>query len=217
MEFKQHVGVFSADDKAIGHLERVVIDPKTNEVTHLIVRHGLVVPQDKVLPIDQVEVGTEDGIVMRLTTADFEQLPEFEETQFVAADEAKWERTGPIDPVGNAPAIYWLPVYPHSPLLPEFVEPGYRVETQLNIPAGTIAVKEGAQVISRDGKRTGKVDEVLTATESDRITHVLITQGLLVKAQKLIPIGWIDVLSEDEVHLVVRSSTVDKLPDYDHA
>jgi len=215
MEFKQHIGVFSTDDKELGRLERVVIDPKSNEVTHLIVRHGRVAPQDKVLPIDRVEVGTENGIVMRLTTAEFEQLPEFEETQFVAADEAKLERTDPNDPVRNVPTIYWLPVSPRSLLLPEFVESGYRVETQLNIPAGTIAVKEGARVISRDGKHTGKVDEILTATESDRITHVLIAQGSFVKAKKLIPIGWIDVLGEDEVHLVVRSSTIDKLPDYE--
>ncbi len=214
MELRQHVGVFSADDHAIGHLERVVIDPKINEVTHLIVRHGLVVPEDKVLPITQVEVGTENGIVTQLTTAEFEQLPEFEETQFVSANEPKLARADPNDPVRNVPAIYWLPVYPRSLLLPQFAEPSYRVETQLNIPAGTIAVKEGAWVISRDGKRTGKINEVLTATESDRITHILIAHGLLITTKKLIPIDWIDVLSEDEVYLVVRSSTIDKLPNY---
>lgn len=217
MEFKQHVGVFNADNQEIGRLERVVIDPKTNEVTHLVIGHGLVAPQAKVLPVDRIEVGSENGIVTRLTPAEFEQLPEFETTQIVTADEPKLTRTSPTDPARSVPTIYWLPAYPNSPLLPRFVEPGYRLETQPNIPAGNVAVKEGARVISRDGKRTGKVDEVLTGAEGDHVTHILISHGLLVKEQKLIPIGWIDALSEDEVHLAVRSSTIDKLPDYDHA
>lgn len=224
MEFKQHVGVFTLDNQAIGRLERIVIDPGTAEVTHLIVRRGILTTHDKVIPIDRVEVGAENGIIVRLTADELEHLPDFEETQYVAADEERLERTGQSEPTlsgatssvpaPSAPELYWLPVYPRSPLLPQFVDPGYRVETQLNIPEGTVAVKEGARVISRDGKRAGNIDEVVTTGDGERITHVLISQGLLVKEKKLIPAGWISSLGEDEVHLVVGSRTIAKLPDY---
>ena len=117
-------------------------------------------------------------------------------------------------PTPSVPEVYWLPAYPTSPLLPQFVDPGYRVETQLNIPEGTVAVKEGARVISRDGKRAGNIDEVVTTGDGERLTHVLISQGLLVKEKKLIPAGWIAALGEDEVHLAVGSRTIDRLPDY---
>ncbi|MBI5567537.1 MAG: PRC-barrel domain-containing protein [Chloroflexi bacterium] len=217
MEFKQHVGVFTVDDQAIGRLERVVIDPGTTEITHLIVRRGLLTPHDKVIPIDRVEVGAENGLIVRLTADDVEHLPDFEETQYVAADEERLERTGQIVPTPAVPILYWLPVYPRSPLLPQFVDPGYRIETQLNIPEGTVAVKEGARVIARDGKRAGNIDEVVTTGNGDRITHVLISQGLLVKEKKLIPAGWIAALGEDEVHLAVGSRTIAKLPNYDQA
>jgi uncharacterized protein YrrD len=223
MELKQHVGVFTVDGQAIGRLERVVIDPGTTEITHLIVRRGILTTHDKVIPIDRVEVGAENGVIVRLTADELEHLPDFEETQYVVvADEERLERTGQSGPTSSvptpsAPELYWLPVYPRSPLLPQFVDPGYRAETQLNIPEGTVAVKEGARVIARDGKRAGNIEEVVTTGNGDRITHVLISQGLLMKEKKLIPAGWITALGEDEVHLAVGSSTIDRLPDYNAA
>jgi sporulation protein YlmC with PRC-barrel domain len=216
MEFKQHVGVLNVDGQEIGRLERVVIDPESNEVTHLVIRQGLLAVRDKVLPLSRVEVGTEDGIVVRLTLDEFEQLPDFEETQTVAADEVRAGHAGQTDAARSVPVIYWPLMYPHSPLLPQLSEP-YRVETQLNIPAGTVAVKDGATVIARDGKPVGSVCEVLTTGEDERVTHVLISHGRLVKEKKLIPFSWIEMLGENEVYLAVGSGLLDKLPDYDHA
>lgn len=217
MEFKPHVGVLNADGQEIGRLERVVIDPESNEVTHLVVRQGLLAAHDKVLPLDRVEVGTENGIVVRLTLAEFEQLPDFEEAQTVAADEVRPGHADQTEAVrSSAPVVYWPPMYPHSPLLPPLFEP-YRIETQLNIPAGTVAVKDGARVIARDGKSVGSVCEVLTTGEDERVTHVLISHGRLVKEKKLIPFSWVETLGENEVYLTVGSGLLDKLPDYDHA
>lgn len=217
MEFKQHVVVLNAGGQELGRLVRVVIEPKSNEVTHLVVRRGRLTVHDKVLPLERVEIGAEDGIIVRLTPDEFDQLPDLEATQFIAVDESKLGRSEETDAARPLPAIYWLPTSPYSPLLPRVGGPAFRVTAQLNIPAGTVAVKEGAQVIARDGKRSGQVDEVLTADKGDRITHVLISSGQLVKEKKLIPINWIETLGENEVHLSVGSSTIDRLPAYDHA
>lgn len=69
-------------------------------------------------------------------------------------------------------------------------------------------------MISWDGKHTGNIEKVLTAGEGDRITHVLISQRLFVKEKKLLPIGWIGTLDEDEVRLIVGSSTIERLSAY---
>lgn len=217
MEFKQQVGVFNIEGQELGRLERVVIEPKSTAVTHLIIRRGWLAARDKVLSIDRVEMGTEDGIVARLTPDEFEQLPDFEETQYVMVDEAQLGRINQAAVARDVPLMYWLPVYPRSPLLPQLIDPAYRVATQLNIPAGTVAVKEGAKVIARDGKPAGSVEEVLTTDEGEQVTHVLISHGRLVKEKKLIPISWIDALGETEIHLAVSANTIDRLPDYDHA
>jgi sporulation protein YlmC with PRC-barrel domain len=41
MRFNQGDRVMTVDGKEAGHIERVVIDPRTNEITHLVVRRGL--------------------------------------------------------------------------------------------------------------------------------------------------------------------------------
>ena len=40
MLFKQGTDVFSSDNEKIGTLDRVVMDPRTKEISHIIVREG---------------------------------------------------------------------------------------------------------------------------------------------------------------------------------
>ena len=43
MQFKQGATVSTYDGKNVGHVDRVVLNPKTKEVTHIVVRKGLLV------------------------------------------------------------------------------------------------------------------------------------------------------------------------------
>ena len=82
----------------------------------------------------------------------------------------------------------------------------------MNIPENTVALKEGARVIDCDDKEVGHVAQVLTSTPTEQVTHFLIVKGLLVKEHRLIPVGWVDRLTDDEVKLGVDSSIVERLP-----
>lgn len=217
MEFKQRTAVVTADNQEAGHIERVVIDPRTDEVTHLVIRIGLLPPKHKVVPIDSILTSNEQRIAVGLNADALDELPDFEETEYILLDEEKLDHSPKdLEAARLAPLFMWYPPYPRSPLLP-VTEAPYEIKTRLNIPDGTIAVKEGAKVITRDGKRTGHVDEVLTsADEETRVTHLLIATGLLQKEKKLIPITWIESLKEDEVCLAIESDVFEKLPDFEH-
>ena len=65
--------------------------------------------------------------------------------------------------------------------------------------------KKGVKVISKDGQKLGTLDRVLTDPKSDRVTHLVISSGLLIKKKKLIPVYWLDDVLEDQVHLSVGS------------
>lgn len=54
MQFKEGTDVFTIDGDKVGSIDRVVIDPRNNEVTHLVVRKGFFFPTDKVVPMDLV-------------------------------------------------------------------------------------------------------------------------------------------------------------------
>jgi uncharacterized protein YrrD len=73
-------------------------------------------------------------------------------------------------------------------------------------------VDTGAKVISRDDKHIGDVSRVITDSQAQQVTHLVISQGLFFHEEKTIPIGWVDELKEDKVHLAVNASQVDRVP-----
>jgi hypothetical protein len=80
-----------------------------------------------------------------------------------------------------------------------------------NIPEGTVAMKEGARVISADGEHVGDVERVFTGIPNEQITHLLISRGKIKKTAKLVPIDWVNTMNEDEVNLRVNKVSIDNL------
>lgn len=204
MQFNQGAGVTTVDGKEAGHIDRVVIDPKTKEITHVVIRWGLLQRKDKVVPINTVTSEQEGKLTLHVRGDELELLPDFEEEHYILVDEGRG---------GETPsAVVSYPPYPGGvPGIANY-NPRYVAETHLNIPDNTVALKEGAKVIARDHKEVGHVTQVLASTPDDRVTHFLIVKGLLLKEQRLIPVEWVDRLADDEVHLAIDSGTLDRLP-----
>ena len=215
MELKEGTSVFTASGEEVGKINRVVLDPATNEVTHIVVQKGWLLPEDKVVPLRMINSATEERVVLNEDTGDFEQLPPFEETHFVELTE---DDTSPAErpTYRYATAYYWYPPsgymgYPAYGL-------GYYnrppVKTQQNIPENTIPLKEGANVISSDDEHVGDVERLFVDPDSNRATHFLISQGLLFKERKLVPAHWVRSVEEDKVYLAVPSRLLERLPAY---
>jgi uncharacterized protein YrrD len=204
MQFNQRASVVTLDGKGAGHIDRVVIDPKTKEITHLVIQRGLLQKEDLVVPINAVTSEREGELTLHLQSSELEFLPAFEEEHYVLVDENQ---------SGDTPSTISLsPAYPGVSLGLPATGPKYVAETHLNIPDNTVALKEGAKVIARDNKEVGHVAQILTSTPADQVTHFLVVKGLLVKEHRLIPVRWVDRLADDEVNLAVNSSTVERLP-----
>ncbi len=215
MQFKKDSRVFASDGKEVGSMERVVIDPQTREVTHNVVKKGLLLPEDRVIPVDQVATATEARISLNLSSSGLKDLPLFEEAYYVPADDP----TASAFSTDNAASVLWYPpagvgwggfmaVPAYGPVMPR------AVATERNIPEDTIALKEGARVISADDKHVGNVERIFTHPDNGRLTHLVISRGMLLKERKLIPVTWVNNIQEDEVHLLVHSELLNRLPDY---
>jgi uncharacterized protein YrrD len=85
-------------------------------------------------------------------------------------------------------------------------------KTEVNIPEGTVALEEGAKVVSSEGEHVGNIERVYADEEEQRVTHLLISKGLISKSRKLIPSMWVDSVREDEVRLSIGERFVEKLP-----
>jgi uncharacterized protein YrrD len=204
--------VFTMDEEKVGRIDRVVIDPRTREVTHVVVRQGFLFTEDKVLPISLVASAEDDRVVLREDAQNLEALPRFETVHYVPLDEAELGRIGPL--VAGPDPLYGYPPYgvPYGSL--PVVSPVLVPETERHVPEGEVALREGADVISADGEHVGDVEQVLTDPQADRATHFVISQGLLLKQKKLIPTTWVSRFGEESVHLGVGEKLIDSLPEY---
>ena len=219
MQFKDGTGVYTFDGHHVGHVDRVVLNPKTKEVTHIVVRKGFLFTEDKIVPLHLIESATEYRVSLREDADNLHDLPPFEETHYIPLDRADLRNAA--YPIGTAAALYWYPpmggsmgyagssgyAYP----------PPYRTEIDQNIPEDTIALKEGARVISADDQHVGNVVRVFTEPKDDQVTYFLISDGFIFKEKKLVPVGWIGEIQEGEIHLSVGTSVLDKVQEYQEA
>jgi hypothetical protein len=97
---------------------------------------------------------------------------------------------------------------------PGYPQPPFLRRTELNIPDDTVPLEEGAKVVSSDGNHVGDVEQVYTEEQEQRVTHLLISHGLVSKTRKLIPTMWVERVRESEVGLSITKDFVEGLPEY---
>jgi uncharacterized protein YrrD len=218
MQFKENAEVLSSTGEKVGRIDRVVIDPKSNELTHLVVKKGFLFTKDKVVPIDLVEATHEDRVILKGGPGDPDDFPDFEETHYLPLEEARTSANR--DPARISPLAWYYPLLRKAwwrtqmGAYPGYPHPPYLRKTEVNIPDDTVALEEGAKVLSREGDHVGDVERVYAEEEDQRVTHVLISQGLVSKTRKLIPTMWVKQVLEDEVHLSISKTFVENLPEY---
>ena len=220
MQYKENTPVYTPSGESVGQIDRVVMDPKTREVTYLVVRKGFLFTEDKVVPIDLVREATEERVTLLHEAGNLDNLPPFEETQYLPAD---WEEGSDFNPASadkanvmtSASSLFWYPSIGMQPFsYQSSFGPAYTSTTKTNIPSNEVAIKHGASVTTRDDKSVGSVEEVITHPKDNKVTHFVMSHGLIFKTHKAIPVQWISEVTEDAVKLGVHSDMLERLPEY---
>jgi sporulation protein YlmC with PRC-barrel domain len=200
MEFKEGVPVYTPDGRHVGRVDYLVVDPGSRQVTHIVIRQGRLLVEDKVAAVAELSTVTEDRIVLG---GDPGKLPPFEEAHYVPFaeyGESGWG-TGPVP-------LLWGGWRAGGGTFLDMIE-----HTTRNIPDGEVAVAEGARVEDVHGEHIGHVLELVTDPTSGHITHLVVEAGhLWGKHSKAIPINWVSGFAEDHVTLAVGLRTLDRVP-----
>jgi hypothetical protein len=179
----------SCTDGHCGEVRRLIIDPATEMVTHLVIQPGHRQEAGRLVPVHLVET-TDGEIRLRCTRADFGKLDYAVERDMV---------TGPDSPrmVGSR----------------SMTAAELRQETVLEdvIPVGEKEVGPGDQVHAVDGE-IGQVQGFLVNPGDDRVTHVLLQEGHLWGRKKVaIPIGAVTGVDAG-IRLSLTKEQVGELP-----
>lgn len=184
----------SAEGDNLGEVDRLVIDPSGRQVTHVVVRKGVFLPDDKVIPVDVIAAADESVIRLR-ESVDTDKLPPFEETHYVELDEGTSRTVGRADIRSFAWAYPMTPAaaFPQYPVYPT----GGRLEVERNVPTDSAVIEKGTHVVTADGQDIGAIREVRTRPDGG-LSHVTVDPGWL-QAETLIPAHWISEVSEGAV------------------
>ena len=215
MQFTQYACVYTVDRHPVGHITRVVLDPTTKKVTHVVVREGTFFFEDKVIPVEMFQSSGPAGVVLREDVGDLHSLPKFEETSYTEIDTEE-----DIDTIKTTGILGGIAVYPPARYhvnemeIPARTIIRHYVRTRKqNIPSGEIALQEGARVISADYHCVGHIESVLVNSQTGLVDHVIVARNLLLRrARKLIPESWIKSVYEDVIYLTVPAEQVKDLP-----
>lgn len=184
-------------DGVCGRSTYVVVNPVSEQVTHVVVREEWFPHAEYLVPLDLVTESTSDTIHLRCTKEDLATQEPFTEVEYVEGDLPgfHYERSDFI-------------LWPYNVPEEDGVIP---VETE-RVPAGELAVRRGTHVKATDG-RVGQVDEFLVDPVSEHITHLILREGHLWEQKDVtIPVSEIAHIEEDTVHLKLTKKQIEALP-----
>lgn len=210
IQFQKNAAVLTATGHQLGSLHRIVVNPVDKVIRGIVVRTGsLLSPEEKVVPIDLIAETTKEKVILHGHSDLPESFEPFEEKRLVEPNENSYHHTEvedmPLIIVGN-PDV-------GMPIFPAAHEERFVTSIEQNIPAGTIAVKEGANIITAEGRYAGSMESVIADPAATQITHLLVSNGLIAREKKAIPIHWVMRIDEDEIHLRVEKSSIEELAD----
>ena len=189
-------------DGDAGHVTCVIINPVTDEITHVVVYDAKFLGVERIVPIKAVSQSTPEIINLNCKRSDL-----YDYDTFIGVDYDFLEREMPYM---YGTAAYW----PMAELdgYGELDEMQMMAEYE-KVPPGELLVRRGAAVYAKDEK-IGHVHEFIADPQTGHITHLVLTRGhLWGRRDVVIPLSEINSYGDERVTLKIDKEAVGKLPE----
>jgi len=208
--------VFGSDGE-LGEVHRVIVDARTNNVTDVVVKHGALFGQERMVPLSCVDRVDDDGnIHMKLDGKGFEEMQQFASDHYSAPDP---DYSGPP---GFDRGLLLL----DSMWLTYAGGGGGGVGKPLGFPGGEQispsdmqrpSVSPGTPILDVNGEKVGEVHEFAWEADGGAPTRLVMQKGLIFHSETELPVSWVEQLSDEGVILSVPRSQVESLREQSHA
>jgi uncharacterized protein YrrD len=216
-ETKLRIGVsVSCSDGHCGEVRRLIIDPATDAVTHLVIQSGHRKETARLVPSHLVE-STNGEIRLRCTRAEFDRLDRAEERYLAdPADQHVGDVGSVLGEVYDVSGEEYMPMGIGGlvDIGPAPMPERRRTIVEDAVPLGEDQVRPGDRVHAVDGE-IGRVQGFLVNPGDDRVTHVLLQEGHPWERKEVaIPITAVTRLDEG-IRLNLTKKQVGDLPPAD--
>src|SRR5688572_7970102 len=176
MRVDRDAKVRAHDGEEIGSVDRAIVDPRTNEVTHIVVRTGAIFGRDIMVPREDLERANQDGdtVQLDLTKEELERFPDFAAEQY-----------GAPPPTWVAPAGYGFPATGYAwpiamdPMMgpvPMMIPDEFAADEDVEEP-DQVSLSKGALVLDRNSDDIGVVDDVRFDAETGQLQGFVLRVG----------------------------------------
>ena len=209
-ETKFTIGVrASCSDGHCGEVRRLIIDPATNAVTHLVIQPGHRKEAARLVPCGLVET-TDGEIRLRSTRAEFDQLDHARKPELADSIREADQNVGAAGGLPDSGLAYGM--FGQVYAVPKHREPMVTVTDV--VPLGEAQVRPGDTVHAVDGE-IGRVQGFLVNPGDDRVTHVLLEEGhLWGRKEVAIPVTAVTRVDQG-IRLNLTKEQVEDLPPAD--
>jgi uncharacterized protein YrrD len=213
-EYELEIGahVNSKDGTRLGSIQKLIVHPDTNQVDGFLLGKGHF-STNKIVAVGQIESAHADGVVLKLTTRQAEQLPAFIQEQMLRAPgnltyQGRWGAQADFAGSGEnwvmrAPGGDFSTIDSNSLFSPA---PIGTLEAQNldDLPPDSVLLNKGTEVIGSDGKKVGHVDEIIIDSERG-ITGFLVKAGHVFTHDVHVPMSSVAGISHVHVRLNVTA------------
>ena len=197
-------------DGYCGQLSRIITDPATRKITHLVIKPGHR-KSDRLVPIGLVDMAADD-IILRCTLAEFEELQPAEEIDLVEGDEYGGGYGGAesVQGYGNVGSM-GVGGSASGASIGGSLGHHVRTVTQHVVPMGEAELIPGEHVHAVDGE-IGEVLGFVVNPDDQQVTHVVLKEGhLWGRREVAIPISAVTAIDEG-IRLNMTKKQVEDLP-----
>ncbi len=209
--------VWSADGEEVGKIDQLVVDAHTQTIESFVLRTGRFHNHDYVVPIETIAREDEDNTLhLAFTAAQVRTMPEFEQQNFVVAEnteQTEWRYLIPAGQTGGGGMV--LPTQGAASAGGERVyDPGgdglFGVEdptdetvmTESSLGVWDYRVGTGTKVVTRDDHAIGILHTVEIDAEG-KPTGIIVATGLLHLDHRAIPIMQIHSADAEQIVLTL--------------
>lgn len=200
MDIPLNVDVFGPNGR-IGRSTHIILNPVTEEVTHVVVRETFNNHTERLVPVTDIQNSGANMIGLDCNETGLSQMEPFEEVEFMPT-------TIPIiDALTPSNGYAW-------PYVVAEQERHLIKIVQRHIPPYERGLRRGSHVHASDG-RIGQVDELVVNPKTMRLTHLVLREGhLWGQKDVMIPVDEIDHIEENNIYLKIDKRTIAVLPTF---
>lgn len=208
LDITNDTDVYTAHDRHVGTVERIVLDPRTRAISHVVVGKGILFREDRLVPIGDIATATAERINLRRGVTVDDLVPFVEQYYEPLADDDR--PAGLVD----------RGVHFAMPLTGPLNESTAVVDAELvpvdrrNIPDRLTALETGVSVLASDHHEVGRLDGIVTS-DGGVPSHLVVVSGGLIHTRRELPIEWVADITETAIVLEATRGNVEAVAPLD--